>query len=221
MVKKTFSLAIIAAAVVLVGMPAHANSLDVNENAALPGSVGSNCNGSPCGLEVVLVDQGQAYVQSDHPTQEPTVSIKFMMDANGVTLPLLGNGKPGRFRIAKGYREQGNNPRQHLFVTLKRNIADTNYRVAVLQRDNNELFQFIGEFFWGAGPHELEILWDATGGAGNGRVEVYRDGVLRASRDLNVTGWNIDRVRMGAIDMASDNFTATGSVYFDEYVNTR
>jgi hypothetical protein len=219
--KKTFSLAIMAAAVVLIGMPAHANSLDVNDDAALPGSVGSACGGNPCGLEVVLVDQGDAYVQSDHPTEEPTVSIKFLMDANGVVLPDLTNGSPGRFRIAKGYREAGNNPRQHLFVTLKRNILDTQYRVAVLQRDNNENFQFVGEFFWGNGAHELEILWDATGGAGNGRLEVYRDGVLRASRDVNVTGWNIDRVRMGAIDMASDNFTASGSVYFDEYVNTR
>lgn len=225
MVKKTFSLAIMAAAVMLFGgIPAHANSLDVNEDAALPPSVGTNCNGNPCGLEVILVDQGQAFVQSDHPTQEPVASIKFALDTNGVVLPNLTNGSPGRIRIAKGYREQGNNPRQHLFVTLKRNIAGNAYRIAVLQRDNNSNFQFVGEFFWGgnnAGPHDLEIRWDATGGAGNGRVEVYRDNVLSASRNLNVTGWNIDMVRMGAIDMASDNFNATGSIYLDEYVNTR
>jgi hypothetical protein len=222
-VKKTFSLAILAAAVMLLaGMPAQANSLDVNEDAALPNSVGSNCNGQPCGLEVLLVDQGQAYVESDHPNQEPTVSIKLMLDANGVSLPDLPNSSPGRVRILKGYREVGNNPRQHLFVTLKRNIANTQYRVSVLQRDNNENFQFVGEFFWGNGPHELRIVWDATGGAGNnGNVQVFRDNVLRADTDVNVTGWNIDMVRMGVIDMASDNFTAIGSILVDEYVNTR
>jgi hypothetical protein len=219
-VKKTFSLAILAAAVVLFGgLPAQANSLDVNADAALPGSVGSNCGGQPCGLEVVLVDQGQAYVESDHPNQEPTVSIKFMMDANGVVLPDLPNNSPGRIRVAKGYREVGNNPRQHLFVTLKRNIANTQYRVSVLQRDNNENFQFVGEFFWGNGPHELEIIWDKTAGTGN--VQVFRDGVERANTNVNLTPWNIDMVRIGSIDMASDNFTATGSIYLDEYVNTR
>ncbi len=220
MVKKTFSLAFLAAAVMLLAaMPAQANSLDVNEDAALPNSVGSNCNGQPCGLEVILVDQGQAYVESDHPAQEPTVSIKLMLDANGVSLPDLPNDSPGRVRILKGYREVGNNPRQHLFVTLKRNIENTQYRVSVLQRDNNENFQFIGEFFWGNGPHELEILWDKTAGTGN--VQVFRDGVLRANTNVNVTPWNIDMVRMGVIDMASDNFTAIGSIYLDEYVNTR
>lgn len=222
MVKKTFSLAIMAAAAMLLaGVPAHANSLDVNADAALTGSVGTACAGAPCGLEVVLVDQGQAYVESDHPNQEPVVSIKFRMDANGVVLPDLQNGTPGRFRIAKGYREAGNNPRQHLFVTLKRNITNTQYRVAVLQRDNNENFQFVGEFFWGNGDHELEIQWDANGGPGTGNVKVFRDGVERANRDINLTGWNVDMVRIGAIDMTADNFNATGSIFLDEYVNTR
>lgn len=222
MVKKTTLLAILAAATVLFGgMPAHANSLDVNENAALSGSVGAACNGSPCGLEVGLVDQGDAYVQSDHPNQEPVATLTFRMDANGVSLPDLAGGAPGRYRILKGYREAGNNPRQHLFVTLKRNIANTTYRIAVLQRDQNSNFQFVGEFFWGNGDHELQIVWDKTGGVGNGSVTVFRDGVQRAQRDVDLTPWNIDRVRMGAIDMASDNFTATGSVYMDEYVSTR
>lgn len=222
MVKKTFSLAIVAVAVMLLAsMPAAANSLTVNAAAALTGSVGSACGGNPCGLQVNLVDQGQAYVESQHPNQEPTVSIKFRMDANGVVLPNLPNSSPGRYRILKGYREVGNNPRQHLFVTLKRNLTNTQYRVAVLQRDNNNNFQFIGEFFWGNGDHELEILWDRTGGTGNGRVEVYRDGVLRAGTNVNLTGWNIDMVRMGAIDMAADNFSATGNVFMDEYINTR
>lgn len=219
---KTLNLATMAAAVMLLaGTAANANVLEVNDDAALPPSAGTACNGNPCGLEVLVGDQGQAFVESNHPIQEPAVSIKLALDANGVMLPDLANGNPGRFRILKGYREQGNNPRQHLFVTLKRNQAGTQYRISVLQRDVDNTFQFVGELFWGNGPHDLEIVWDATGGAGNGRVEVYRDGVLRAARDLDLTGWNIDRVRLGAIDMAADNFSAAGSIYLDEYVNTR
>lgn len=223
MVKKTILFAILAAAVVLFGgLPAQANSLDVNENAALSGSVGTACNGSPCGLEVVVTDQGNAYVQSDHPSEEPTVTITFRIDPNDIDLPDIAGGLPGRFRILKAYREQGNNPRQHLFVTLKRNLIDTNYRIAFLQRDHNANFQFVGEFFLGNTDREIQIVWDKTGGgAGTGQVTVFRDGSQFAQRDLDLTQWNIDRVRMGAIDMTPDNFSATGSIYLDEYVSTR
>ncbi len=211
------ALALAASATLLAAGPAAANSLDVNEFAAICGGGGTACNGSSCGLETILVDQGNAYVQSDHPVEEPRISVKLCFNHNGVTLPPRPNGSPGRFRIMKFYREQGNNPRQHFFLTLKRNQANTQYRLAVLQRNAGGTFELVGEFFWGNGTHELEIIWDKT--VGTGRVEVYRDGVLRASRDVDLTGWNVDMVRMGAIDEIDAG--VAGSVYYDQYVSTR
>lgn len=222
MVKKTVGLAILAAAVLLVaGAPAQANSLSVNENAAMTGSVGSNCNGQPCGLEAIVVDQGNAYVESQHPTQEPFVNITFRIDPNDITLVPRGNGTPGRFRVMKLYREQGNNPRQHLFATLKANQTNTGYRLAVLQRDNNNNFQFVGEFFVGnQDNNEIHIVWNAGTGSNDGSVEVFRNGVSRALRTgMNMNNWNVDMVRMGAFDEI-DAGTA-GSIYLDEYVSTR
>lgn len=217
--------ALVAVALLALPVAVGANSLDVNENAAdCVGAsgppTGGACNGLACGLETVLVDQGDAYVQSDHPQLEPRIDVQFCFNANGVTLPPRLNGTPGRFRIMKFYREQGNNPRQHTFVTLKRNQTGTAYRMAVLQRDAAGNFEFVGEFFYGNGGHDVQIVWDRNGGAANtGRVEVFRDGVLRAGRDVDLTGWNVDRVRMGAIDEIDAG--VAGSVYFDEYVSTR
>lgn len=222
MLRKTFGLAIFAAALVLLaGVPAHANSLSVNENAALAGSVGSNCNSSPCGLEVVMTDQGNAYVQSDHPNQEPFATVTFRVDPNDVVLPPRPNTTPGRFRIMKFYREVGNNPRQHMFATLKRNLANNGYRLAILQRDNNENFQFVGEFFLANNDNnEIQIVWTQGTGASDSLIEVYRNGGLKASRgSFNMNAWNVDSVRMGAIDEIDSG--VNGSIYLDEYVSTR
>ncbi|MEM7052020.1 MAG: hypothetical protein AAF604_20295 [Acidobacteriota bacterium] len=200
---------------VFVGVPASANSLNVNAAAALSGSVGTACGGSPCGLEVVLTDTNSAYVQSDHPNQEPFVNLAFQIDPNDVMLPERGNGTPGRFRVLKAYREQGNNPRQHLFVTLKRNIANTGYRLAILQRDDTPLFNFVGEFFLGNNDNLIEITWDRA----NETVTVFRNGTQRATASITMDTWNIDRVRMGAIDEIDAG--VSGSIYMDEYSSTR
>ncbi|MEM7480145.1 MAG: hypothetical protein AAF481_03130 [Acidobacteriota bacterium] len=196
-------------------LPAAANSLDVNAAAALGGSVGTACGGSPCGLEVVMTDENNAYVQSDHPNQEPFARIAFRIDPNDVTLPERGNGTPGRFRVMVFYREQGNNPRQHLFVTLKRNLADTGYRMAILQRDDTNSFNFVGEFFLGNNDNLIEIEWDQA----NDQVTVSRNGTQRAQATVELSTWNVDRVRWGAIDQIDTG--VSGSIYLDTYSSTR
>lgn len=214
--KMKTGLAFLAVVVCLVvGAPAMANSLDVNASAALSGSVGTACGGSPCGLEVVMVDTNSAYVQSNHPNQEPFVHLAFRLDPNDVVLPPRGNGTPGRFRVLKGYREAGNNPRQHLFVTLKRNLANDGYRLAVLQRGDDNLFNFVGEFFVGNTDNLIEIDWDRP----SGTVTVFRNGTQRAQANVTMTTWNIDQVRMGAIDEIDTG--VTGSIFMDEYSSTR
>jgi hypothetical protein len=219
--KKLLGLFVIAVAASLVAGTAGANSLDVNSDAALGGSVGTACGGSPCGLEVILTDTASAYVESDHPNQERHVDITFNLDPNDVVLPDRPNGTPGRFRVMKGYREAGNNPRQHLFVTLKRNNTNTQYRLAILQRNDAGNFEFVGEFFVGNTDNEIRIDWTgADVGMNNGSVVVYRNGVQRASlTGIDNDTWNIDMVRMGAIDEIDTG--VAGSVYQDEYVSLR
>lgn len=218
---KIKSIVFLAALVVLLPAMAGANALSVNENAALTGSVGSACNGSPCGLEVQMSDQNPAYVVSTHPDGETHVVITFRIDPNDLVMPTFGaENKPGRVRVLKAYRT--NAPaRQHLFVTLKRNKTDTGYRLAVLQRNNNGDFTFVGEFFLGNKDSEIKIDWTQ----GNpGTVTVYRDGNQIAQRTTtNFGDYDIDEVRMGAVDGDTEAITPglSGSYYLDEYVSTR
>ena len=211
---------LLAALVVLLPAMATANALDVNANAALTGSVGTACGGSPCGLEVQITDLDKAYVASTHPDAETHVVITFRVDPNDISMPDFGGGLPGRMRILKGYSDAAS-AKQHLFVTVKRNNADTGYRLATLQRNNNGDFAFIGEFFLGNKDSEIKIDWTA----GNpGTVVVYRDGTEFARREtLNFANHNIDEVRLGAPGGDPDAITAgvSGSVYLDEYVSTR
>lgn len=210
---------LLAALVVLLPAMASANALDVNANAALTGSVGTACGGSPCGLEVQFTDQDKAYVASTHPDAEAHVVITFRVDPNDVTLPLFNN-LPGRVRILKAYSDAAS-AKQHLFVTVKRNKADTGYRLATLQRNNNGDFAFIGEFFLGNKDSEIKIDWTA----GNpGTVVIYRDGGELARREnLNFANHNVDEVRLGAPGGDPDAITpgVAGSIYLDEYVSTR
>jgi hypothetical protein len=200
---------------------ASANALDVNASAALTGSVGTACAGSPCGLEVQITDQDKAYVASTHPDAESHVVLTFRVDPNDVSLPKFGTEDlPGRIRILKAYSDAAS-ARQHLFVTVKRNNNDDAYRLAVLQRNNNGDFAFIGEFFLGNKDNEIKVDWTA----GNpGTVVVYRDGAVKAQRDtLNFANHNVDEVRFGLPGGDPDAVTAgvAGSVYLDEYVSTR
>ncbi len=210
---------LLAALVVLLPAMASANALDVNANAALTGSVGTACGGSPCGLEVQITDQDQAYVASTHPDAESHVVITFRVDPNDIVLPDYGpDDKPGRIRVLKAFNDAASS-RQHMFVTVKRGASA--YRLAVLQRNNNGDFAFIGEFFLGNKDSEIKIDWTA----GNpGTVVVYRDGTEFARREtLNFANHNIDEVRLGAPGGDPDAITAgvSGSVYLDEYVSTR
>lgn len=210
----------LAALVILLPALAGANALDVNAAAALTGSVGSACGGSPCGLEVQITDQDKAYVASTHPDAESHVVITFRVDPNDIVMPTFGSGLPGRMRILKAYSDAASS-RQHLFVTVKRNKQDTGYRLATLQRNNNGDFAFIGEFFLGNKDSEIKIDWTA----GNpGTVVIYRDGAELARREnLNFASHNIDEIRLGAPGGDPDAITAgvNGSIYLDEYVSTR
>jgi len=211
---------LLAALVVLLPAMASANALDVNAGAALTGSVGTACGGSPCGLEVQITDQDQAYVASTHPDAETHVVITFRVDPNDIVMPDFGASLPGRMRILKAFSD-ASSARQHLFVTVKRNKADTGYRLATLQRNNNGDFAFIGEFFLGNKDSEIKVDWTA----GNpGTVVIYRDGDELARREtLNFANHNIDEVRLGAPGGDPDAITAgvNGSILLDEYVSTR
>lgn len=211
---------LLAALVVLLPAMASANALDVNAAAALTGSVGTACGGSPCGLEVQITDQDQAYVASTHPDAETHVVVTFRVDPNDIVMPDFGASLPGRMRILKAYSDAAS-ARQHFFVTVKRNKADTGYRLATLQRNNNGDFAFIGEFFLGNKDSEIKIDWTA----GNpGTVVIYRDGAELARREtLNFANHNFDEVRLGAPGGDPDAITAgvNGSIYLDEYVSTR
>jgi len=84
---KLKTLIMLAACLLLAGTAFGQNSLSVNENAAMSGVGGTACNGSPCGLEV-LVQTGQsnaAKVVDDTPADEAAYRAQFWMSFNDMT----------------------------------------------------------------------------------------------------------------------------------------
>jgi hypothetical protein len=229
-VKKSLAIGVLAVAVVLfTGLAANANSLTVNAAAAMGGSVGSNCGGSPCGLQVNVSDgdNTQAYVETDEPNAEKHYDLTFWLNPGGMTMsPVAGQN---HFIFGKLYRTMQPSA-QHTFIYLKRNNAGTAYRLAVLTRKNNGQFIFCGEFFLGNSPtppdRQIRVEWQAATApaAMDGYCKVYRDGsatpIVQATGIDNDT-YQVDYARFGLPPGADVDAGSFGHFFFDEFVSVR
>jgi hypothetical protein len=228
---RTQQIMVVVAGLVLAASMASASSLSVTSTAALQGSVaqpGVLCSGDgqpgPCGLMVNVDSTSAAYVESDHPQNEPHFVATFRVNPVGLVMsPVAGNN---HFRFIKFYRA-AQPQAQHTFVYLKRNNADTAYRLAVLTRKNSGAFVFVGEFFLApdaGADHEISIEYQQASGPGamDGFVKVYRDGTLMKTKTgIDNDAYPVDYVRVGVPPGAGVYPGTTGFFYFDTYTSTR
>lgn len=225
--KKSSVLAILAAVLlVLTGVAAEANSLAVNAASAMGGSVGTACGGSPCGLQVNVTDNDQtaAYVETDQPAAEKHYDVTFFLNPANMT---IGNTAGlNHFIFGKFYRT-AQPQAQHTFIYLKRNLANTAYRLAVLTRRDNGDFLFCGEFFLGGAvppDREIRVEWQASSapGANDGFCKVYRDGNLMVQlNSIDNDTYQVDYARFGLPTGPSVDPGTSGSFAFDEFVSVR
>jgi hypothetical protein len=227
--KKSLLAILVLALVLTTGVTAQANSLTVNASAAMGGSVGTACGGSPCGLQVNVTnaDQTAAYVETDHPVAEKHYDVTFMLNPAAMTM----SGTPGlnHFIFGKLFR-QAQPQAQHTFIYLKRNNTNTAYRLAVLTRKDNSQFVFCGEFFLGNSPtppdRQIRVVWVGAWapGANDGFCKVYRDGNPTPTvQALNIDNdtYQVDYARFGLPTGPDVDAGTFGSFNFDEFVSVR
>jgi hypothetical protein len=232
--KRTLTIIGLAGLVALLASPVMASSLSVKSTAALQGSVaqpGVNCEGDgqpgPCGLEVTVDNVSAAYVQSDHPNSESHFVATFRVNPGGLVMSNVAG--QNHFKMMKFYRQQ-QPAAQHTFVYIKRNLADTAYRLAVMSRKDNPGqfgFIFVGEFFLAGdagADHEISVEYQQSSGPGmdDGFVRIYKNGnLMKEKTGIDNDTYSVDYVRVGVPPGATVPATTSGYYYFDTYVSTR
>lgn len=187
--------AISMTAIALLGLfavaPAQAaNSIAVNAGAALEGAFG---------LRVTLDGtSSDAYVQSDHPTDEKTFTARFLINP-GASAGL----DPGENVRIMNFSTQG--CCQQVILFLSRSAGSGNYRILGWARNDGGVFQQATSNFLtsGATPttSQVEVAWTAatSAGANNGSMFVTVGAAAPNGRsDLDNDTLEVDTVRWGA-----------------------
>jgi hypothetical protein len=193
------------------------NTIEVLAEAAMEGNFGLKGT----------IDQGAlnvAYVQSDHPQTESHFKVSFWVDATGLDLPVTP-AENKCFVFMKMYRDNPS-PKQHTFVYLCRNNADTAWRIAVMTRKDSLAWTYVGGTFLSNDtppqPQFIEVEFQQSTGANDGFVKLFRNGSLAKQRlDLNNDQINVDQVRVGFPPGPKLGSLAQGYYYFDSYVSMR
>ena len=141
----------IVALFLAVTATANAASLTVNNACAL--------NATTWGLEINKSTVGDAYVRSDHPTDETHMLIRFWIDPGNINIPLVAGGNYFQF-LRGGHEGVG----ATLIAFLKRATGSGNYRLTVyVKRDDGpNVYKLAGEGFlttFGGPPAQVEIEW--------------------------------------------------------------
>lgn len=236
--KKQIWVATIATGIlVLVSGVVAADSLTVNNTAAM-GGTGTNCGGSNCGLDVFHDNTDSAYVQDSTPGDETTYRASFLFNPNGISPgsnlrqpifygldnnPNPGAGVCGAATFQTNYR---------CFLYLTGGIGQ-NYSVQCFARGN-----LCGEAATARlsisdlNPTKVCVEYE-TGAALSGRVAVAAvspvtdpcptsgDPAWAERAITNSLFSGVDFVRLGT--PATNGFGAgeSGNMYFDEFESFR
>lgn len=199
------------AAVLLTSTATFGSSLAVNPTAAL--------GGSSFGLEVTVDNGGDAYVQSDHPDQETTYTMRFRIRVpNDFSIPM------GQYiRILRTNDTLG----QNLILFLGRDAANQ-YRMAAWANDDGGTWRNCGpgiflDFPGAPVDREIELTYSSSTapGANNGTVTLTKIGTAQVSTrsNLDTDTRVINRTRVGVFDAAA--IGATGTYHFDTFSSFR
>lgn len=216
--KKMLTVFMVALGIFAFGGTAMAdNSLEVTADAAMEGNFGLRVHIDPGTLT-------NAYVQSDHPQQESHFFVSFWVDATNLDLPVTPSVNKC-FVFMKFFRDSPN-PKQHTFVYLCRNNADTAWRIAINTRKDSTYWNWLGGTFLSGdanpNPQFIEVEWQQSTGANDGIARLWRNGSLkREVTTLDNDTFNVDFVRVGIPPDSKLGPLASGSFDFDSYVSTR
>ncbi len=174
--KKMLTVFMVALGIFAFGGTAMAdNSLEVTADAAMEGNFGLRVHIDPGTLT-------NAYVQSDHPQQESHFFVSFWVDATNLDLPVTPSVNKC-FVFMKFFRDSPN-PKQHTFVYLCRNNADTAWRIAINTRKDSTYWNWLGGTFLSGdanpNPQFIEVEWQQSTGANDGIARLWRNGVPEA-----------------------------------------
>src|SRR5688572_6225763 len=164
------------------------------------------------GLQAVIDDNNSIYVTDDSPNAETRYRARFYFDPNTIAMT---NGDT--HYIFYGYHGAS---AVVMRVQLRRSAGTYQLRAAL--RNDSSIWTSSSWFTITDASHSVELDWRAStaGGANNGGLTLWIDGIQRA----NLTGIDndtrrIDRVRLGAVT-GIDNGTR-GAYYFDAFESHR
>jgi hypothetical protein len=213
---------LIAALVLLVGASAgHAvNSLSVINN---PVAV-DNTSGKTLSINLDGSNTN-VYVETQHPNNEKHYRLRFWVNPHTVNLDA---NKSIRLGALNGQDPAGG---QHTIIFLKRNDADSSWRINTWYKtDTNPFVAGPGVFIVSQAAQnqwrQVEIDWKAATapGANNGQVRIQRTAPTTSSvtgpQNLDNDTHEVDDSRYGCIAGSGVNANS-GAVLFDEFESYR
>lgn len=201
----------VAGALVLSAGAAQAASLTVNDACKL--------NGTNFGLQVTKNPVGDAFVRSDHPTNETHFRVKFWVDPNSMDIPAPPNDYFQFLRT--GHETVGTS----LILFLKQ-APSNNYRLTAYVRVEGQAttYQLVGEAFLqtiGGAEVPVEVEWQ-RGAPGFVKVWINTANTNPPTfQKLNANNptSEVDTVRWGVF--AGDGPVVTQPFCLDEYESYR
>ena len=225
MKKFGFAVLLLVAGIVFAAAPASAaNSLVVNAGAAL--------NTTNFGLAVTVGpnagDNNAVYVQSDHPTDETHMEIRFRVRIQSLDAPASGAGRNFRM-LNMGDDAAAATPHKILF--LQRQATTGNWRFLAWTYTNASAYEFVGGFFLAtyhnSADRQIRCEWTKATAGYNGIFRCERTdnpgSVFFERTDINDSNFQTDFVQAGFFDF--DSYGAAtggaGKLDFDEYESYR
>ena len=194
----------------VIASTANAATLTVNAGCAL--------NGTNFGLEVNKDVVDDAYVRSDHPTDETNILVRFWIDPDNLNIPQIEGLNAFQF-LRGGHEGVG----ATLIAFLKRGVSSGNYRLTVYARrdDGPNTYKLAGEGFlqlFGGAPSLVEISWSrgnpGTVSASVNGSQIFTNTVLNVAAEIDTIRWGV---------FAADGTAITGDSTFclDEWESYR
>jgi len=180
----------------------NSGDLSATEAAALHGSYGLNC---------LINDSTNMYVQDDTPNSETEYRIRAYFDPNSIYME--NNNEIAIVRA-------GNNGNTIFDVTLKYTDAN-NYTIYVGIVDDGSGWTYINAVDVGDTPHCIEVYWIAATDVGqnDGIAQLWVDGVSAGTQEtLDTDTKTITQIQVGAPGKG-DMGASSGTFFIDDFAS--